>query len=316
MDSRTKSFGDRIAEDVPFRGPIRFVVSSRFSIPLSFGIFTPVIVLPADSEGWPDDRLFSVLAHEIAHVCRYDVLIQSAAYLVCALFWFAPPLWLAYAALLREAETCCDQRVIDRGVYAPEYARTIVELARLAGGRTLLPPTSASLDLKALVTNRITRLLALKPSHRPFGLIDAAKVMLVCFCCMAPVLAVFGNARIQLSARDDIGPGTWVNPDYDASQRFTAAKYIGMPDGHLFCYRHIADTKPFTECWDTVEKRWTDSQGRHWQRSRQVSRNSECFVLSRISADGRTMEWVVAQDAYPKDISPLGPSYGVAYRQR
>jgi len=127
-----------------------------------------VIVLPADSEGWPDDRLSSVLAHEIAHVCRYDVLIQSAAYLVCALFWFAPPLWLAYAALLREAETCCDQRVVEMGVYAPEYARTIVELARLAGSNGIryyhfLQPNQYVVDSKPLTATE--RAEAWVPTH-------------------------------------------------------------------------------------------------------------------------------------------------------
>jgi hypothetical protein len=259
-----------------------------------------------------------VLTHELAHLRRRDVLTRSAAYGVCVLFWFAPPLWLAYAAMLREAETCCDQQVIDRGARGPEYARCILEIARSCDGRMILPCTSAALGLKNMIRDRITRLLALRPARRPFRLRDAAKVILLCLCCLAPVLAVFGQAQSQPLPKDDPLFGTWVNAQCDTSKRFATAKTVVKPDGHEFDYRHIADTQPFGECWDTVEKKWVDSTGWHWYRFKVVLGgklgNCEGFSLARISPDGGTIETVLAQYGYPEDVSPLGPSYEIAYR--
>ncbi|MGA2766240.1 MAG: M56 family metallopeptidase [Spirochaetia bacterium] len=321
-DSHVQSLGDRVAAALSFRGGFRIILSAGCLIPFSFGLFRQAIVLPADADRWPGVLLDAVLTHELSHLRRRDVLMQSAAYALCVFFWFAPPLWLAYAAMLREAETCCDQQVIDRGIRGPEYARGILELVRSCRGRMFLPCTSAALGLKTMMRDRITRVLALRPVRRPFRLRDAGKVIVVCLCCMAPVLALFAQAQAQPLPKNDPLFGTWVNAEYDASPRFDTGKFIVKPDGHKLDYRHIADTKPFGEYWDTVDKAWIDSTGRHWYRLKVVGwcgpvsgGKIEGFGLARISPDGDTIETVFTEYGYPEDVSPLGPTYVIAHRR-
>jgi len=316
-DPNLQSFAERVAADLSLRGKFCVILSASCRIPFSFGLRKPVVILPVDAPGWPLVRLGSVLAHELAHLRRRDLFTQSVAYAVCVLLWFIPPLWLAYRAMLREAETCCDQQVIDRGVRGPEYANSILDLVKSSGGRVLLPCTSAALGLKTMIRSRITRLLALRPGRHPFRLRDAAKVALVCLCCLAPVLAVFGQAQSQALPRGDPLFGTWVNLEYDRGDRFYCAKVIIEPDGRERDYRHITDTRPACECWNTVESTWVDAAGQHWYQSRLVSTTGSFygFVLGRVSSDGGTFETVFAQYGYPQDIDPLGSCYEVAYRQ-
>ena len=321
-DARVQSAGRAAARALSLRRGYQLLLSSRCRMPFSFGLLRPVVMLPAEAGTWPADRLASVLTHELAHVRRRDMLTQSLAYCVCIVFWFAPPVWLAYSAMLREAETCCDQQVIGRGVRAAAYAHSILELVRSCGGRMLLPCSSASLGKKGMLKGRIRTVLRLKPGQPRFRLLDAARVVAICLCCMLPVLAVFGQVQSRVLAADDPLVGTWVNYEVDAGTRFDVAKSVVEPNGHVLQYRHIADTDPVVEMWKSVEKAWVDAQGWHqyqlrtvgWDLPRQNAK-AEGYVRERISPDGKTSEWVWGQYSYPEEITPLGPSYGIAYRQ-
>lgn len=102
------------------------------AMPATWGVFRHTVALPAEAEGWPDERLESVLAHELAHVRRRDCAIQTMAVVVCAFHWFNPLAWLAAARLRRERELAADDEVLARGARASSYARELLSLARSA----------------------------------------------------------------------------------------------------------------------------------------------------------------------------------------
>ncbi len=322
-DARLQSIAERIAGELGMRRRFRIILNPLCRIPFSLGAFSPVIMLPVDAGGWPGSRLRQVLTHELAHVSRRDVLLHSTAYAVCVLFWFAPPLWLAYSSLLREAETCCDQMVIDRGTRGPAYARSILELARSADGRMILPCTSVALGRGSMLKDRIRKILTLRRGPRPFAPGDAAKVLAICLCCLVPVLAVFGQAESMAIPKNDPLFGTWINREYDESRLFSCARWNITADGHEYHYRHIIDTHPVEECWYTVEKAWIDAAGGHQYKSKVVdwtypgrAGKYEGFLRVRISPDGNTFESVFAQYGYPEEVTGLGPCYAIGYRQK
>jgi beta-lactamase regulating signal transducer with metallopeptidase domain len=315
-----QSFSERIARELGIRRRFRVVLSPMCRIPFSIGAFNPVIMLPVDADSWPGSRLRQVLTHELAHVGRWDVLLHSMAYAVCVLFWFAPPLWLAYSRLLREAETCCDQMVIDRGTRGSEYARSILELARSADGRMILPCTSVALGRAGMLKDRIKRILTLRQGLRPF---EPVRVLALCLCCLVPVLAVFGQAESPAIPKSDPLFGTWKNVAYDASRLDSCAKWSITADGHEYDYRRFNDTNPVSERWHTIEKAWVDAAGAHQYRSKIITwiypgRAGKCegFLLVRISPDGNTFESVFAQYGYPDEVTRLGPCYAIGSRQR
>jgi hypothetical protein len=151
------------------------------------------------------------------------------------------------------------------------------------------------------------------------------KIAAVIILCVMPVLAGIGQTQPVGIKGDDPLFGTWVNEQYDKdlSGRSGAGKSIILPDGHSLDYAHIADNTPSFEGWFVVEKAWVDDQGRRWYRLKTVTwvypskaGRVEGFNLTRISADGSTVEGVWAQYGYPEDISPLGSFYGTQHRQK
>lgn len=53
-----------------------------------------------------------VIAHEKAHIKRFDYLWKPFGFLILSVYWFNPVLWLAYILLCRDIEYACDERVI------------------------------------------------------------------------------------------------------------------------------------------------------------------------------------------------------------
>ncbi len=107
-------------------------------VPMTWGWRQPVIVLPPASADWPEDRLRSVLLHEMAHVKRRDWAGHRLANFACAALWFHPLVWLLARRLRSESEIACADLVLASGIPAPDYARHLLAIAQT------LPPVSRS----------------------------------------------------------------------------------------------------------------------------------------------------------------------------
>lgn len=83
--------------------------SAYVQSPFVLGVFRPKIYLPCGLEGM---ELEHVVAHEQAHICRKDHWWKLLGFLLLAIHWFNPLLWLAYVLLCRDMELACDEAVI------------------------------------------------------------------------------------------------------------------------------------------------------------------------------------------------------------
>lgn len=107
---------------------VRLVVMGPGSIPAAWGVFRPVIMLPREWVEWPEERTAVILVHELAHVRRWDCLIQAMVDVAVGLFWFLPHVWWAWGRLRQERERACDEQVLLAG-YAPyRYAQHLMEV--------------------------------------------------------------------------------------------------------------------------------------------------------------------------------------------
>ena len=68
--SRVVRITDRVTDALGVRRTVRVRVSDWVSVPVTWGILHPVVVLPADADTWNDERIEVVLRHEIAHIRR------------------------------------------------------------------------------------------------------------------------------------------------------------------------------------------------------------------------------------------------------
>lgn len=83
--------------------------SDEVQAPFILGIFRPRIYLPS---GIDDASMSYVLAHERAHLQRFDHWWKPLSYVLLAAYWFHPLVWAAYVLFCRDMELACDEKVI------------------------------------------------------------------------------------------------------------------------------------------------------------------------------------------------------------
>jgi len=116
-------------ESLGLRRPVTLLQSPGEVMPMTWGWWRPVVLLPLAAAQWPEARRRVVLLHELAHVKRRDYLTQTVAQLICAVYWFNPLVWLAARQMCLEREGACDDLVLAGGCKASEYASQLVEIA-------------------------------------------------------------------------------------------------------------------------------------------------------------------------------------------
>jgi beta-lactamase regulating signal transducer with metallopeptidase domain len=110
------------------------VLASEGSLePGVFGWFAPRLLWPRGIGAYLDDsQIEAILAHELAHVSRYDNLIAALQMAVQAVFWFHPLVWWIGARLVDERERACDEDVLRHGSEPQVYAESILRTCRFS----------------------------------------------------------------------------------------------------------------------------------------------------------------------------------------
>jgi beta-lactamase regulating signal transducer with metallopeptidase domain len=119
----------QLAAELRLPGNIRLLKSGQVTMPMTWGVWQPVVLLPKDAQDWSHECCRIVLLHELAHIKRRDCLTQTLAQLACALYWFNPLVWSAAKRLRLEREVACDDQVLEIGTRATDYASHLVAIA-------------------------------------------------------------------------------------------------------------------------------------------------------------------------------------------
>ena len=151
------------------RRPLRLLVSDEVTVPMTWGVLRPVIVLPPSAARAADAHARAMLLHELAHVRAGDVFFLLLTRVMCALFWFHPAAWWVARRLRDECELACDDRVLECGVRASDYAELLVLAADAAhsarAGHDALATRSIAVALSRRAGLR-QRLAAIVDVHR------------------------------------------------------------------------------------------------------------------------------------------------------
>jgi beta-lactamase regulating signal transducer with metallopeptidase domain len=105
----------RLAGSLGIVRRVGVAVSDRIVAPILVGIVRPMILLPpAALSGWSADELEMALLHELAHLKRWDNLVNLLQRLVEALLFFHPVVWWISGWIRLERELCCDAVVVNQ----------------------------------------------------------------------------------------------------------------------------------------------------------------------------------------------------------
>lgn len=96
--------------------------------PFVFGVIKPKIYLPMHMD---EGTAAHVIAHERAHLARCDHWWKVLGYLVLALHWFNPLVWVAYILFCRDIELACDEKVVKGldGAARADYSQALLSCA-------------------------------------------------------------------------------------------------------------------------------------------------------------------------------------------
>ncbi len=156
-DADWRALAAELATRLGIRRPPRLWHCAGAAVPMTWGVWRPVILLPADADRWTARRRSDVLLHELAHVRRHDYLTQLSSRLVCALHWFQPLAWIAAHRLRVESEHACDDLVLGTGSRASDYADHLLAAARSLRGR--LPAATVAMARTSKLSGRILAIL-------------------------------------------------------------------------------------------------------------------------------------------------------------
>jgi uncharacterized protein (TIGR03435 family) len=192
--------------------PVRLLVSGLVHAPAVVGLLRPVVLVPAGAlAGLPAEQIEALLLHELAHIRRYDYLVNALQNMVEALLFYHPAVWWVSGHVRFERELCCDDVAVAVTGDAEGYARALAEVgaADHAHYHAAVAATGGSL------ANRIARLLGVPrpPSRTPSLAAAAAAATLVAITAIA-VVGQTARPKFEVASIKPTGDagGGWMQP--------------------------------------------------------------------------------------------------------
>jgi GWxTD domain-containing protein len=174
---------DRLRARVRLSRPVTLLESCLAEVPVVVGYVRPAILMPVGLlAGLPVGQVEAILLHELAHIRRYDYLVNLLQASVEGFLFYHPAVWWISGLIRAERENCCDDLVVATHGDAHEYAAALATLEQNRWSAREAAPAATGGNLM----QRIRRLLdrpeaprrALTPTFSAVILVLTAAVVL------------------------------------------------------------------------------------------------------------------------------------------
>lgn len=165
-ESRIQEMFRRIATKLNIRSTVHLFESVRVSTPVVIGFIKPVVLLPVGlATGLTTKQIEAILAHELAHVKRFDYLVNLLQSLVEVVYFYHPALWWLSSRVRTEREHCCDDVAVQVCGDKLAFARALAEVEAFRQSPAL---AMAFASKKGMMLQRVKRVLGVteKPQRR------------------------------------------------------------------------------------------------------------------------------------------------------
>ena len=230
----------RLAARLRVNRPVRLLESLLIDVPAVVGWLRPVVLVPASAlTGLTPQQLEVLLAHELAHVRRYDYLVNLVQCVIETLLFYHPVVWWVSRRIREEREHCCDDLAVAVCGDPHFYATALVGMERI---RSTPPPrlALAATGAGGSLLTRVRRLILPSPARTEYFPRWAAGI--------AGMLAVTVGLLTTGSQRLAGEPTTDITADTTRA----------APDTVL---RHPDPSQPLAQRWD-----WARTQARQLNR--------------------------------------------------
>jgi len=192
-----------LAERLGLRSIALVLISPSAVQAVAIGYFRPMVLLPAAMiTQMPPEMLEAVIAHELAHIRRFDLWINLLQRIAETLLFYHPALWWLSNRLRSERELCCDELAIQATGQRLTYASTL-ELAGRVNLTAKQPALVVSLgrDRKPILS-RVRHVLGFAPASQNsrFWLAGLITVTFLAALAVPTALVLTAKAQTNLQA--------------------------------------------------------------------------------------------------------------------
>jgi beta-lactamase regulating signal transducer with metallopeptidase domain len=136
---------------------IRYGQCSWLDAPAVLGWFRPVILVTAQAmTGLSPQQLQAIIAHELAHIRRFDAFVNMFQIAAEMLLFYHPAVWWVNRRIRIEREVCCDHAALAACGEPVSYARALTMMEEWRAAPSMLMASN-----RGPLTERVFRLLGL-----------------------------------------------------------------------------------------------------------------------------------------------------------
>ncbi len=168
-------------EKMSLKRKVRLIKNQRVTVPMTWGVVNPVVMMPPDSITWPMEQCSSVLFHELSHVKRGDFLVMLLCRISCTLYWLNPLSWVAFKLLRKEQEKACDEMVLKAGIKPSTYASALLRLKQTMDVGRYMPSPAIGMAGNSELHDRLTTILEKKFKTKEIKMKTKIMLMILIF---------------------------------------------------------------------------------------------------------------------------------------
>lgn len=155
--------------------------SEKVVSPFVLGVIKPKIYIPFKLD---DETLSHIVSHEKSHLKSFDNITKLVAFILLAVHWYNPLVWVCFKLLTTDIELACDERVVKNYTLEKRksYAEALLSCAVNEGKGLIYPVAFGEVSVK----DRIKAVVAYKKAIRTIVALTLL-VSVVAFVCFATV---------------------------------------------------------------------------------------------------------------------------------
>ena len=212
--------------------PVRILKSVKVSVPVVIGYVKPVILIPVEIlTGLPEKQVEAIIAHELAHICRNDYLINIIQSIAEIILFYNPAAWWISHIIRNERENNCDDIAVSMCGDTLTFARALANLEEVKMKNKQL--VLAIKNSRSLV-GRIRRILGVNSGEISFSEKTLSLVIIAVLFMSATVLASVSFNPMKKTAINKniqaIADTSWKKGEYNFVNDYMKVK---MKDGRI-----------------------------------------------------------------------------------
>ena len=210
-----------LSSSIGIKQLVEIYESTKVKAPVAMGYLKPVILLPLGMlTGLPQDQVEAIIIHELAHIKRYDFILNLIQTLIETIFFYHPVVWWVTSTINSERENCCDDLTLKSCGGSLVYFKALYNLQQICSEENEL--ALAAIGKKNQLFRRINRMTT-KNKNTSYGVKFAAFAVLLL---VMTAVSIYSSASAKENPRG-LTIASFINPVTSLSDNSSFKNPVG-----------------------------------------------------------------------------------------